>query len=70
MFAVINFSGYLFLRIVGKIPKIRTRKNFMHHGNIKDVWLVTPNKEIWLLTTRKKDNEDNYSLYFINLFLM
>ena len=35
MFAVIFFSGNLFLRIAGKIveiAKIRTRKNFVPHG--------------------------------------
>ena len=33
MFAVINFCGNLFLWIAGNITKIRTRKNFMPHGN-------------------------------------
>ena len=33
MFAVINLCGNLFLRIAGKIAKIRTCKNFVPHGN-------------------------------------
>ena len=32
MFAVIFIGGNLFLRIAGKIAKIRTRKNFVPHG--------------------------------------
>jgi len=32
MFAVILFTGTYFLRITGKIAKIRTRKNFVPHG--------------------------------------
>ena len=32
MFAVIFICGKLFLRIAGKIAKIRTRKNFVPHG--------------------------------------
>jgi len=32
MFAVIFICGNLFLRIAGKIAKIRTRKNFAPHG--------------------------------------
>ena len=32
MFAVIFICGNLFLRIAGKIARIRTRKNFVPHG--------------------------------------
>ena len=32
MFAVIFICGNLFLRIAGKIAKIRTRKNFVPHA--------------------------------------
>ena len=35
MFAVIFICGNLFLRIAGKIAKIRARKNFVPHGNTK-----------------------------------
>ena len=34
MFAVIFIFGNLFLRIAGKIAKIRTRKKFVPNGNI------------------------------------
>ena len=34
MFAVIFVCGNLFLRIAGKIAKIRTRKNFVPHSKI------------------------------------
>ena len=33
MFAVIFICGNVFLRIAGKIAKIRTRKNFVPHGS-------------------------------------
>ena len=32
MFAVIFICGNLFLRIAGKVAKLRTRKNFAPHG--------------------------------------
>ena len=32
MFAIVFICGNLFLRIAGKIAKIRTRKNFVRHG--------------------------------------
>ena len=37
MFAVIFIGGNLFLRIAGKIAKIRTRKNFVPHGKTQSV---------------------------------
>ena len=38
MFAVIFICGILFLRIPGKIAKIRTRKNFAPHGILQNIY--------------------------------
>ena len=37
MFAVIFICGNLFLRVTGKIAKIRTRKNFVPHDKMGSV---------------------------------
>ena len=41
-----NVCGNLFLRIArktAKIPKIRTRKNFVPHGSLKPMFAITSN---------------------------
>ena len=37
MFVVIFICGNLFLRIAGRIAKIRTLKNFVPHGSFQDI---------------------------------
>ena len=61
MFAVIFMHGNLFLRIAGKIAKIRTRKNFVPHGTFirSATDLMFEGSIVFLISSTASDSDLN-----------
>ena len=68
MFAVIFIRGNIFLRIAGKIAKLRTHKNFVPHRSKYRIWVLagrsirTLHKEKTQRSKARKPTVDTFTI--------